>query len=131
MTHQKFYEGRRTADGTTEVMVVDGALRVPLPPRLDLENKSPTGFNWGYGGSGPAQLALAMIADATGSDQKARAHMQEFKRRFVAHLDPAAPWSISREAVKLMVGAIERDRGNPRRPMRVDVRRRVLPRAGS
>ena len=26
----------------------------PLPPRLDLANKSPSGFEWGYGGSGPA-----------------------------------------------------------------------------
>jgi hypothetical protein len=36
----------------------------PLPPRLDLFNHSPAGFDWGYGGSGPAQLALAMLADA-------------------------------------------------------------------
>ena len=30
-----------------------------LNPRLDLFNHSPTGFEWGYGGSGPAQTALA------------------------------------------------------------------------
>ena len=30
--------------------------------RLDLVNHSPTGFEWGYGGSGPAQLAVAMLA---------------------------------------------------------------------
>lgn len=24
-------------------------------------NHSPDGFNWGYGGSGPAQLALALL----------------------------------------------------------------------
>lgn len=32
-----------------------------LNPRLDLFNHSPTGFEWGYGGSGPAQLALAIL----------------------------------------------------------------------
>jgi hypothetical protein len=27
-----------------------------LPMRLELANHSPTGFEWGYGGSGSAQL---------------------------------------------------------------------------
>jgi hypothetical protein len=44
---------------TTEVMV-NGQ---PLEPELSLKlrNHSPTGFEWGYGGSGPAQLALAIL----------------------------------------------------------------------
>jgi len=50
----KRYEGRR--EGYAVIVTVDG---VPLNPRLDLYNHSPTGFEWGYGGSGPAQLALA------------------------------------------------------------------------
>ena len=29
-------------------------------------NHSPDGFNWGYGGSGPSQLALAIILHLTG-----------------------------------------------------------------
>jgi hypothetical protein len=29
---------------------------------------SPTGFGWGYGGSGPAQLALALLADSLGDN---------------------------------------------------------------
>jgi hypothetical protein len=31
-----------------------------------LRNHSPTGFAWGYGGSGPGQLALAILADYFG-----------------------------------------------------------------
>jgi hypothetical protein len=34
-----------------------------VSPRLDLCNHSPTGLSWGYGGSGPAQTALAILAD--------------------------------------------------------------------
>lgn len=34
-----------------------------LDLRLDLMNHSPTGFSWGYAGSGPAQTALAILAD--------------------------------------------------------------------
>ena len=54
------YQGWRDADGTARVTVD----MEPLDPRLDLANHSPTGFEWGYGGSGPAQLALALLADA-------------------------------------------------------------------
>lgn len=39
---------------------IDG---VKLSPKHSqkIRNHSPTGFNWGYGGSGPAQLALAIL----------------------------------------------------------------------
>ena len=39
--------------------------------RLDIQDRSPTGIEWGYGGSGPSQLAIALIADATGDDSLA------------------------------------------------------------
>jgi hypothetical protein len=35
-----------------------GRVIEPLPMHLDLINHSPTGFAWGYNGSGPAQLAF-------------------------------------------------------------------------
>lgn len=39
-----------------------------LSPELSQKriNHSPDGFNWGYGGSGPAQLALAITLALTG-----------------------------------------------------------------
>jgi hypothetical protein len=43
---------------------------------------SPDGFNHGYGGSGPAQLALAIMLEITG---KADGY-QEFKWNFIAGL---------------------------------------------
>jgi hypothetical protein len=45
----------------------------PLPLRLDIVNHSPTGFAWGYSGSGSAQLAVAILADWTACDHAARA----------------------------------------------------------
>jgi Family of unknown function (DUF6166) len=37
-----------------------------LPDRsLRVRKHSPDGFNWGYGGSGPAQLALALLRELT------------------------------------------------------------------
>ena len=44
-----------------------------------LRNHSPDGFQWGYGGSGPAQLALALLLDVTGNPDLAQAHYQDFK----------------------------------------------------
>jgi hypothetical protein len=45
-------------------------------------NHSPDGFNHGYSGSGPAQLALAIMLELTG---KADGY-QDFKFRFIAGL---------------------------------------------
>lgn len=65
----KTYKGQRLAEGC-EVYVFTGDGRsYPLPLRLEIRSHSPTGFEWGYGGSGPAQLALAILADHFGSAQ--------------------------------------------------------------
>lgn len=50
-------------------------------------------FNWGYGGSGPAQLALALLLDATGDPQTAEAFHQRFKWEKVAKFGDA--WQIT------------------------------------
>lgn len=54
------------SNGTVFVQEPAYAARTPLDPKLKLVNHSPTGFSWGYGGSGPAQLALAILADHFG-----------------------------------------------------------------
>lgn len=79
-----------------EVHACNGGTVLALPPRLDLRNHSPTGFAWGYGGSGPAQLALALLADATGNDELALKHYQCFKAQVVANLPANFELPISR-----------------------------------
>ena len=74
---------------------VDGR---PLPMRLDLANHSPTGFEWGYSGSGPAQLALAILADALGDDEEALFWYQPFKQALIAGLDHEE-WSMTVDQV--------------------------------
>jgi len=87
------YEGRR--EGYAALVTVDGR---PLSPRLDLWNHSPTGFEWGYGGSGPAQLALGLLADHLGDDHKAVRLHGEFKRILVANLDYRG-WTLTSDQV--------------------------------
>lgn len=79
----------------------------PLPLRLDLVNHSPTGFEWGYAGSGPAQLALALLAHATGNDEQAVAHHQAFKFAFVANWPRSQGWKITASEVRAWVTSIE------------------------
>ena len=73
-----------------------GQRMTPLPLRLDIVNHSPTGFAWGYSGSGPAQLAVAILADWMGCDHAARALHQRFKAAAIACL-PEKHWSLTDE----------------------------------
>jgi hypothetical protein len=78
---------------------------VELDPRLDLQNHSPTGFAWGYTGSGPAQLALAILAEVGQDDALAIDLHQGFKHDVIARL-PDATWSISEEYVRGWIEAM-------------------------
>ncbi len=78
----KIYEGGRSLDGA--VVTVDGK---KLDPRFDLEKLSPAGFEWTYEGAGPAQLALALLADHWGDGRKALRHYDAVMRAVVADLD--------------------------------------------
>ena len=94
------YAGTRHTTGT--VVTVNSH---PLDPRFDLSHHSPDGFEWGYRGSGPAQLALALLADALGdADQAVRLH-QDFKRAVVGSLDHDH-WSLTEEQIRLAVQSL-------------------------
>lgn len=84
----------------------------PLDPRFDLANHSPTGFQWGYGGSGPAQLALAICADALGDDERALAIYQGFKARVISRLPTGQAWTLTREDVLAFIVDLEAGRPN-------------------
>jgi len=84
----KTYAGGRSLAGAE--VSVDGK---PLDPRFDLKRLSPTGFEWAYEGSGPAQLALALLADHLGDDTGALTLYQPFMRALVAELDNS--WELT------------------------------------
>lgn len=56
-------------------------------------NHSPDGFQWGYSGSGPAQLAFALLAEVFDTDVAHR-HYQQFKDDFVSSLDGDSDFRI-------------------------------------
>jgi len=105
------YVGTRSRKGHASVLLWVGPDGQTLPPRLDLANKSPNGYEWGYLGSGPAQLALAILADACHDDQVALLWFESFKWDVIARLPPegftlteedVANWMVWRLARELM-----------------------------
>ena len=78
--------------------------RTALPPRLDLFNHSPTGFGWGYGGSGAAQLALAILADFLDDDELAVRLHQPFKAEVIAGM-PREEWELNTDFIREWVEA--------------------------
>ncbi len=81
----KVYVGIRDADGA-RALVKDTATGAAAPLRHVVRH-SPTGMEWGYGGSGPSDLALSILADALGSVEAANPLYGVFKWRFVASFD--------------------------------------------
>jgi len=60
-----------------------GGARASIPQRY--VHHSPTGFEWGYGGSGPADLALNILALFVAPSEAWRLH-QDFKRTCIARV---------------------------------------------
>jgi len=69
--------------GTREVCL--NGYRLSPTKSQKVINHSPDGFNWGYGGSGPSQLALAILLSLTKKDI-ALANYQDFKWQVIANL---------------------------------------------
>jgi Family of unknown function (DUF6166) len=102
----KTYYGLRRPSGACEAWVSpQQGKRRPLNPRFDLWNHSPSGFEWGYRGSGPAQLALAILADHLGDTDEALRLHQEFKVSVVAALDREG-WTLTDQEIQEAIEAL-------------------------
>jgi len=97
----KTYTGIRK-NGRVHVSV-DGE---PLKPRLDLRNHSPSGFEWGYPGSGPAQLALAIMAEHLENDGLAEEQYQAFKWAVVVKL-PREGWTLTSDEIEQVLAKLD------------------------
>jgi hypothetical protein len=64
---------------------------IPLNLYLDEVNHSPDGFQWGYSGSGPSQLAYAMLRQYTltrfsNSKEFTQKYYRSFREKFIANI---------------------------------------------
>jgi Family of unknown function (DUF6166) len=99
------YRGHRTPRGCVVTYSSENPrwYKKPLPKRLDLANHSPSGFEWGYLGSGPAQLSLALLAHATGDDELASRLHQKFKFERIGKLAQDAAWLMTADEIRIWV----------------------------
>lgn len=103
----KVYVGSRRT-GSPIVTVIDGGTQYLLRPSRSQRvlNHSPDGFEWGYSGSGPAQLALAILLDlhsGRGNDRAVRQH-QTLKAKLIAGL-PFDAWTLTAEQIDAAVAS--------------------------
>lgn len=89
--HQNVYRGELHDGGDTVEVTVNGE---SLDPRFDLHEFAPTGFGWGYGGAGPAQLALAILANEAGS-WIAEMGWYRFEQEIIKRLDFHKPFELT------------------------------------
>jgi Family of unknown function (DUF6166) len=107
----EIYTGTRTNTGcVVMVTTVNGDREETreLPLRLDLINRSPTGFEWGYSGSGPAHLALAILAwHCCNDENRALRPYQQFKAEVIVTIC-ADNWRMTSEYIENQLRQIER-----------------------
>ena len=103
--------GKRDTDGICHLFRVnnDGTMTEISPDRsLSVYNHSPTGFEWGYGGSGPSQLALAIMLEVTDDDRKALNLYYDFKYDVIAGLADNQ-WTLPLEQIERWIAAQEEE----------------------
>lgn len=69
-----------------------------------IRNHSPDGFSWGYAGSGPAQLALAILLYFTGDKDLSQRLYQKFKWDIIAVL-PSSDFEIDNSIIRNWVNS--------------------------
>lgn len=100
----KTYQGTRSADHSISITVRNATDEHELPLRHDLRNHSES-FEWGYAGSGPAQLALAILADHLGVPEAEEdkwvpfQNYQQFKFDVISKL-PKDGWKITSDEIE-------------------------------
>ena len=97
----KVYRGEPPHKVTVEVQALGVTQRRDLTHHI---YHSPTGYSWGYEGSGPAELAKDILWDVTGS-QPDPAVYQAFKREVIAGFDGSLSWMLLEQDIRNWLAA--------------------------
>ncbi len=97
----KTFRGDRTIDGL--MVTVDGQ---PLPVHDEIKRFNATGFEWGYDGAGPRQLALAILVEHLGDNAKALALAEGFMREGTANFNNE--WEMTTDDVDALLATLGR-----------------------
>lgn len=111
---KNYWITRQSSSEITVTVTENSKPLYQLTPEASLKARShsPAGFNFGYGGSGPAQLALAILMDFTGEkpdEWSAPWPYQAFKFKFLAMMNGAGGTITGEEITAFL-------RDNPKLP---------------
>ena len=95
----KTYTGKREIDGL--VVTVDGQ---PLSEHYEVKRFTKWGFEWTYEGASPQQLALAILYDRLGDEEKAIRLSGPFMKKVIANLDN--DWTLTSEEVDRAIQSV-------------------------
>lgn len=105
MPGERTYTGTVSIEGTCTVTRVDGT---PLPPRRDLFDYRDAHLEWGHGGAGAGQLALALLVDCLGDEDRALTWHHDFKWYVVARLLAGSSWTLDEAYIRKIVRELSR-----------------------
>jgi Family of unknown function (DUF6166) len=94
------FEGKRTIDGL--VVTVDSRR---LDEHYGVKRFTTWGFEWTYEGDSPRQLALAILVEHLGDNERAIRLSETFMRKVVANLDN--DWVLTGSEIDAAVREIE------------------------
>ena len=112
---QLIWKGCRDTNAETNPVLMSadgGALWANLPLYLSEVNHSPDGFEWGYNGSGPTQLAYAILRsyfeiveelNIESARFQAQKFCFEFRQQFVSRWKKNE-WKIDSEYIAIWIG---------------------------
>ena len=107
----KEYRIEREPNGNVSIYCLPNFKKLDLRVSQKVRNHSPTGFNYGYGGSGPAQTALAILLEHTRSPKKALENYMWFKDYVIAGIPRnEKDWTLPFSFVELFLHYADRDR---------------------
>lgn len=88
----KTYVVQRSTSRVNCTVIPETGSPYPLP---HLVHHSPDGYEYGYEGSGPSELARCIVADLSGNSDPDPTIYHSFKRRVIAQLEGNGPHFIS------------------------------------
>jgi hypothetical protein len=97
----KTYQGKRTIDGL--VVTADGRR---LDEHYEVKRFTKFGFEWTYEGESPQQLALAILVDYLGDNDRALRLSQPFMQSIVANFDQ--DWVLKGDEIDRAIKDIEK-----------------------
>ena len=98
------YVGKRNSREAAEVYVWERGKQWPLPLATSVRNFGDCGFEWGYLGRGPAQLAVALLLHALGNARYAESAYLDYLAEHVRDW-PREGWKVSQSDIRAWFAA--------------------------